>query len=748
VVQTDEIVELLTSLGRALGADFVQVQPVVDPGNVTLWWAKDPEFGPEQRMETVRLGQRRLSQEEQDDSGPRVAIYESDGMEAAAVGLYGSALMGDVLVVGRPLDREYESWEIETLRAYARVVPIVMDRAAVGSPLEDLVSHIATLLMSVNADTLSATLHEVVRTMGEFFGVSSAFIRRNDHTRGASILTGEWPLRDPLAAADPFTVVPFDAPDTAPVLAALKDMREPMVVRSSARDERGQQVSVSTEQAPAALLMVPVIRDEITRGAIGFINFDDRAWSKTELNALRAIASLLSQLGGRLDAEELLQERAYRDELTGLLNRRALHEALTARLEACAPEPVVIVFADLDHLKSLNDSFGHETGNDVLREIAIRLSAQTGAADLLARAGGDEFVFVFGTAPEDPVSSTQELLNVVTDQPFELSHATLSTTTMCAGIAIATPGTVNADELLRHADLALFEAKAAGHGQVQVFGEEMLASSQQRTEIHARLASAVSDETFELYYLPELDLRSGDLLAVEALIRWHHPTLGLLTPDSFIPLAEESPAIMKAIGAWVLDRACAQLAAWFKEFPARALTLRVNTSPTELMLGHMPTLVGEALIRHGLVGRDLCLEVTERTALRDLKRILSDLEEIRAMGVSVALDDFGTGYSTLTQLRLLPVDVLKLDRQFIKEMTSNDTDMVIVDSTIQLAQNFGLDVVAEGVDSPLTARELVRMGCHRAQGHLFHPAAPADVVGKIIDRGGFDLARLGLPAEV
>lgn len=741
---SNEVVDLLISIGRTVEAVFVQVQPNVGPIDGSLGWVSDEApLDVDQRAEIVRRGQGDLASSEQPALRSRVVSYSVGGCQALAVGMYGGALEDAALIVARRGARPYDAKELEMVQAFARLIPVAIERAGIGSPLDDLVTHIATRLMSVNVGSVQSELQRVVRTLAEFFQVSTAFMRRNDRELGASILVAEWPVRDNIPDPDPLAVVPFDGPDTDPVFAAIGGLREPLVIRPDEEDDYQRRVREASGSPPVALAMVPILRDEATTAVLGFINFGDRTWSKSELSALRAIASLLSQLEGRVQAEHRLQQRAYHDELTGLLNRRALREALDTRLKGPSAAPVAVMFADLDRLKALNDSLGHATGDAVLREIADRLSRQAGPDDLVGRLGGDEFVFVFGGAPADPLTLARRIVAQVSARPLDIERSTVPTTTMCAGVALGTPGEFSADELLHRADIALIEAKAVGLGQVVLFDDEMLSRSKIRDAINRDLVHAASGGALELYYLPEIDLRTGRLLAIEALVRWHHPELGLLLPGSFIPLAEESPSTIREIGGWVLDEACRQLAAWRQEFPDQRLMVRVNVSPAELLLGDIGLAMSEALATYHLEGSDLCLELTERAMLRNIEQAVVVLKDLRARGITVALDDFGTGYSTLTQLRWLPIDTLKIDRQFISELASSSEDKAIVESTILLARNFGLDVVAEGVESVPAARELLRMGCYRIQGHLVHAAAPAEVLHDLIARGGVDVAGLG-----
>jgi diguanylate cyclase (GGDEF)-like protein len=744
MAETNEVVDLLASLGRALGGDFVQIQPGVGPVDDALGWSAAVGIPtPGRRQELVRRSQVLWGQSQLVANPTRATSFAYHRWQVAVTGVYGPALEDDVLIVARRGTKEFAAGEYETILAFSRLIPVAMQHAGIGSPLDDLVTHLATQLMSVSVSTLSDALANVVRILAEFFSVSTAFLRRNDHELGASVLVAEWPIRVDIPDPDPLGVVPFEGSD--PVFAAVRDLREPMVIRPDEEDEYQERVKEGAGLPPVAMATVPILRDEITSGVLGFINFGDREWSKAELNALRAIASLLAQLEGRIEAEARLQQGAYRDELTGLPNRRALREILTQRLEGSGAS-VAVAFADLDGLKALNDSLGHAIGDALLRGVAERVQDQLRTGDMVARLGGDEFVVVLRDDEPDPLDTARGIIAAATAEPLALAMGSVPLT-MSAGVAVAKAGTLDADELLHRADVALIEAKAAGPKTVLHFDEEMLATSEKRSDINRYLHSAVSDNALELYYLPEIDLTTGALVAVEALVRWHHPNLGLLLPGSFIALAEQSPSLISEMGEWVLHEACSQLAKWRQRYHKGHFVVRVNVSPVQLMVSDMVSTVRSALEASGLEGADVCLELTERAVLREMDQVVAALKELRKLGVTVALDDFGTGYSTLTQLRWLPVDTIKIDMQFITDLGTNASDLAIVESTINLSKTFNLDVVAEGLETVIAARELVRMGCHRAEGHLIHAAAPAKALRPILERGGVRLPDIGLTAS-
>ncbi len=596
--------------------------------------------------------------------------------------------------------------------------------------LDDLVTRLATELMSVSASTSQLAHQRAIRTLAEFFGVDTSFVRRNDHEAGASVLVAEWPIRENIPDPDPLGVVPFEGSD--PVFAAIRDLREPFVARpSDSNDDYQERVREGAGIPQVALAMVPILHEDTTTGVLGFISFGDREWSSEELNALQAVASLLAQLQGRVDAEERLQYNAHHDELTGLSNRRALIMALESRLDHSSTLTVPLLFIDVDGLKSINDYLGHAAGDHLLYSIANRLRQVVRPEDFVARLGGDEFVVLLG--PSTPFEEIGEVASRLLDaiaQPLAVAGQGISRTA-CVGIALGTPGEVGAEKLMRDADIALLAAKESGGNSIRFCTEEMRAGIGQRADIELHLRTATSNGEMRLVYLPEYDLRSGKILSVEALLRWQHPTRGLLVPDDFIAVAEKSDLIIE-LGTFALREASAQLADWKSEFPHQQLLLRVNVAPHHLIGQDLASLVSEILADNSLEGNELCLEITERGVMSDLEQVISTLRQISELGVTFAMDDFGMGSSSLARLKSLPVDTLKIDQSFVRGLGKNQEDNAIVESIIRLAETFRLEVVAEGVETAVAVEELLRLGCYRAQGYLLQRPITAFAFGEVL----------------
>lgn len=584
--------------------------------------------------------------------------------------------------------------------------------------LEDVVTSIATGLMGVNAATLHETSQQLLHQLVEYFEVDLSFLRRNDHELGATVLVAEWPPRTNIPLPDPLGVILFAGAD--PTFAALETLSSVLIVRAGHQDDEYQdRVRQGSGVEGVSLATVPLLTSDTTTGTLGFIKFGDREWEDDEINALRAVAALLAQVQARVAAEERLQYLAYHDELTGLATRRALADHLRMRLALGAPGPVAVIFIDVDRLKALNSFLGHAAGDEFLRVLAQRLKDASAGVHLLARLGGDEFVAVMaGPADQDDATQYAELLRSVANEPVRIGAEEISRA-VSLGLALGDPGVSNVSELMNQADQAMLQAKTRGGNDIAVFTAEMRHQNEIRTDIELHLVTAIRTGALILHYQPEINLITGDITGVEALVRWPHPDLGLLQPEAFMDVVETTN-LAGELGRWVLQTACRQLAAWHQRFPhCASLGLSVNVSPAELITRDFVEVVGEILHKVGLDGSYLTLEITEKAIVRDTEQALATLEGLRKIGVKVAIDDFGTGYSSLAQLKSLSVDVLKIDRAFVRDLGSNTNDLAIVRSIIGLAGSFGLKTVAEGVQTQVAAATLVALGCERAQGFLY-----------------------------
>jgi diguanylate cyclase (GGDEF)-like protein len=423
--------------------------------------------------------------------------------------------------------------------------------------------------------------------------------------------------------------------------------------------------------------------------------------------------------------EEELAFMATHDALTGLPNRTLILDRTEQMLVRSRRNhtPVAALFIDLDNFKSINDTLGHDTGDELLRTVAARLDSVVRATDALGRLGGDEFVVI----AEDPsLAAGPELIAVrllkALKQPFTLGepgHAT--TLTVTASIGIAAGDRTSASELLRDADIAMYRAKWDGKNRYVVFESVMQDAVQRRMALEMDLRAALQNDEFFLVYLPTFDLRDMRPTGMEALIRWSSPTRGIVQPDDFIPSLEETGLIAE-VGRWALEEACRQGAAWREA--GHEIGMAVNVSARQLDTDELVGEVRDALSHSGLQASALTLEITETTLMRNAEETARRLIAIKALGVRIAIDDFGTGYSSLAHLQRFPVDSLKIDRSFISGMTDDQEGEALLHTLVQLGKTLSIETLAEGIEHPRELSLLQAEQCDSGQGFLF--ARPLD----------------------
>jgi diguanylate cyclase (GGDEF)-like protein/PAS domain S-box-containing protein len=431
-------------------------------------------------------------------------------------------------------------------------------------------------------------------------------------------------------------------------------------------------------------------------------------------------------------AEARIHRLAYFDPLTQLPNRRSLQDHL-ARLTGGERRSQVVhavIFLDLDNFKVLNDTRGHDAGDELLREAAVRIRDCLRSRDTVARLGGDEFVVVLEELGEEQeaaavmAGAVGEKLRQSLAQPYELGNFRFHCSASL-GITLFRGDKDTVDTVLKHADLAMYQAKGAGRNSVRFFDPAMQTALDLRSSLEADLRQSVALGQLRLYYQPQVD-RTGRLIGAEALLRWFHPQRGTVSPADFIPLAEETGLIVP-IGQWVLRAACAQLVAWTGTPSLTRLRVAVNVSALQFRLPDFVDLVKGTLGRTGADPKLLTLEITESVVLGNVEDTLSKMQALRAIGISFSLDDFGTGHSSLSYLSRLPLNELKIDKSFVANLPGNRNDAVITQTIITMATSLGLDVIAEGVETSAQREFLQGNGCHLHQGYLFSwPLAPAD----------------------
>jgi diguanylate cyclase (GGDEF)-like protein len=433
--------------------------------------------------------------------------------------------------------------------------------------------------------------------------------------------------------------------------------------------------------------------------------------------------------------QEELAHQAFHDSLTGLANRALFKDRVEHALTRLQRRrrPLAVFFLDLDRFKAINDSFGHASGDALLIAVSRRLRDCVRAEDTVARLGGDEFaVLVENLAGDAEVRIVADRVKEAFRDPIVIDGRELAVAASI-GIALSEAGAETADDLLRNADLAMYRAKAAGGGARQYI-PEMHAGMIERLELESDLRQALAREQLYLVYQPIVDLQTGRLSGAEALLRWQHPTRGVVSPADFIPVAESSGMIVP-IGEWVLRQACRDARRWDEIPGGEALSVSVNLSGRQLQTSELPSVVPHALLEAGLAPGRLTLEMTESVLIDRSDEMLALLHELRRIGVRLAIDDFGTGYSSLSYLHRFPVDIVKVDRSFVESLTGEADEISLAESIIRIGQGLRVTTVAEGIEDTTQLEALQRLGCDHGQGYYFaRPMSAADFEAYIAER--------------
>jgi diguanylate cyclase (GGDEF)-like protein len=453
-----------------------------------------------------------------------------------------------------------------------------------------------------------------------------------------------------------------------------------------------------------------------------------------ELQLRMIAAQRITQLHKELlERDNHLRYLAGTDPLTGLLNRTLFLDHLEQALGRAEDSlrPVGVLFMDLDNFKVINDSLGHQGGDVLLVEIARRIRECVRDKDMVARLGGDEFtVLVEDVESEAEATALAERVAVTLRQPVRMGEREIFMSAS-VGVALSRPGRDGPESLLRNADMAMYQAKANGKARHAVFDQSMEARALARLELETDLRRALERNEFQVYYQPIMALAAGRIAEVEALVRWQHPVRGQISPDEFIPIAEETGLIV-ALGQWVLEQACCQAATWREAYPDESLVMSVNLSGRQFQQPSLVADIGQILQRSHLPAGALKLEITESVIMQDAEATILALRQLKDLGTQLAIDDFGTGYSSLSYLKRFPVDTLKVDRSFVKGLGLDSMDTAIVGTVVALARALNLDVTAEGIETPAQRAELLALGCDRGQGYLFSKPLPAAGIDQLL----------------
>jgi diguanylate cyclase (GGDEF)-like protein/PAS domain S-box-containing protein len=509
----------------------------------------------------------------------------------------------------------------------------------------------------------------------------------------------------------------------------------PVVVKDWEQEQRFEMPASLRETGARSGMCVPIEGRDGRFGVLGVQSTRLHEFKAGDVDFAQSIANVLADALARQATEDDIRHRALHDALTGLPNRVLFLDRIEQALARKRQRSLltVVLFLDLDHFKLVNDSLGHQHGDELLAAAAPRIKQVVRTSDTVARFGGDEFgVLLEDISDVRRATEMAERIGSVFTRPFVLAGRE-HFVTASIGIAFA-EANESAAELIRDADAAMYRAKEQGRARYELFDEVMRARAVARLRVENDLRRAIEREELLLHYQPLVALHDDGIIAVEALVRWQHPERGLVAPLDFIPVAEEN-GLIEPIGRWVLERACAQAAKWYHARPdAPPISISVNLSPVQLANPRFPDVVAEALERTRLDPACLYLELTESSMLHEDEALADVLQKLKRLGVRLLLDDFGTGYSSLGYLTHLPLDALKVDRSFVDGLGVQPRDTAITEAIIAMSKALSLDVIAEGVESARQADELRRLGCDIAQGYWFSRPVSADAITALLQR--------------
>ncbi len=661
------------------------------------------------------------------------------GETYAAHAALGSDIDGG-LVVAR-IDEKFSTEERQMLQGMAQVLGLALrnlrilatERALREEGAREAQRRLELLEIVRARQTLLETLLAIQRKISRREPLQSVL---DAITEGASGLLGQVPVA--LVLCDP-------SDPTSLIVASRSRWREPATTANAALGPAADAIAAAdtvrcTGPSGDHMLATPVHVSGDVAGSLVAVGLDELDSDAENTHLMSAFGQQISLALTDARTVEAMRE-AYRDPLTGLPNRKLFLERLEQTLGDARVDTAVILFIDLDRFKSVNDTLGHNAGDELLAAVSERIRAQLRAGDLAARLGGDEFAVLMEDVSVQDARAVAERIAADVAEPFHIAGQPVCIGSSI-GIAAGPVGGAVASELLGNADVAMYRAKKAGSGQVVMFEPNMHAEELTRLKLRADLQNALSAEQFQLDVQPLVRLRTGELEGVEAIPRWRHPSGQSVPSDQFIPITEET-GLINEVGRWVLREAAEHLAGWRRLLPD--LTVSVNIAARQIVDARFVSEVADALDSAGLHGSALTLELTEAVLTTDPAMALRNLRLVKEQGVRLSVAGFGTGPSSLSLLRQFPVDRVKVDRSFVSGMTRSKEDRAVVRAIVDVGRALNLAVVAEGIEDVRQLQSLVRMGCHLGQGsHLYGPMEP-QLFADIIQEGWFPPALASTP---
>lgn len=599
---------------------------------------------------------------------------------------------------------------------------------------EDIVAGEARILeMIARGVDLTEVLLAIVRTVERRMPASRVSVMLYDPDRKAMLFGAA-------ATLPPFFRKAIDGaavgPDTSPCGIAMYAKSRVIVPDLLAEDRWQRYWPLANELGVRASWSFPIINaaDEVL-GTLSLLSTATGTPSPMDFEVLERATRLAEVAIDRMQTQARIARLAHYDSLTGIANRATFNTRLAEALEGAThrERSVAVAFLDVDRFKNINDSLGHETGDALLRAVAERLGGCIRRGDTLARLGGDEFSLVLAdmAQPQDAAVVAQKIIASFA-QPFQVAGQELFVTAS-VGLSLYPSDGTDADSLLKNADIAMYRAKELGRNTFQFFTADMNNKVSRRLKLEHQLRKALARNELSLHYQPQVDLHNGHVIGVEALVRWDHPELGSVSPAEFIAVAEETGLIMP-IGEWVLETACAQQKAWELE-GVRGVKMSVNLSARQFQQKNLVEVVLGVLAATGLQPHSLTLELTESVLMHNAEYAIAALHSLHARGIGISVDDFGTGYASLSYLKKFPIDVLKIDRSFVNDITTDPDDAAITQAIITMAHSLGISVLAEGVETKEQLGFLTHHDCDAMQGYYFSRPIPGPACGVFLKQG-------------
>ncbi len=605
---------------------------------------------------------------------------------------------------------------------------------------QKMMSRLSQDFMTINRANMERKMVNLLQAVGEFFAMNSAYLFLLEPGEEIISATYIWHRRGAEYLTKRFTGA---ALDELPWLASkLRDNKLVYVqdlngLPPEARSELQPLMCTAAEESA----VLPIHGGGRLLGFMGFNCMDIMAgWSEDQFGLLRILANLIADAVVKMEAEKEIEFLAYYDELTGLPNRTLFADRLAEALHLAERNArlIAVVFIDLDGFKMVNDVIGHAGGDLLLRQVARNLEDNLRKTDTVARFGADEFLVLLNNI-EEPVhiEYVAEKLIRLFDRPLKVNGQEFFVTAS-AGIAVSPVDGADGDSLIKNADIALHEAKLRGKNRYVLCTPDLKQEVKMNMKLSNSMFRASERGELSLHYQPQINLQAGKIVGVEALLRWKHPQLGPISPVRFIPLAEKSGLITK-IGEWVLKEAVQQSKSW-QQAGLSPLRMGVNLSAIQFNDPRIVDIIGETLAKNGLAAQCLEVEITENMVIRDLDYTLEILCKLKELGVSIAIDDFGTEYSALSRLKLLPLDRIKIDMQFVQGIDHSQKDRAITEVMINLGKSLGLKVLAEGVETASQLEFLRNKRCDDVQGFYYYRPMPAAEMEKLLRVNGHSAA--------